>query len=183
MSPQTRLTALVLALGVAACDAPDTVSAEQCQGGDWTSIGFADGKAGRSEGYMSRHREACAKLGIVPDTQAWLAGRERGLKSYCTPQNAYDVGRKGNELNTVCTGPSVTQLNRANARGIKYYAIGREISKLRTRSNDIDTKLLFLGTPQTAEQEREQRELRREQNRVKSEISRLELERIDYSVP
>lgn len=76
----------------------------------------------------------------------------------------------------------MTELNRSNAKGLKYYAIGREISKLRTQSNDIDTKLFFLGTPQNEEQQRERRQLLKEQEKIKARISNLELQRIDYSV-
>lgn len=171
-----------ITIGLAACEPADTVSPEQCQGGDWTSIGFADGKAGRSEGYLSRHQEACAKVGITPSAAAWLAGRKSGLREYCTPQSAYQVGRKGSELSKVCVGPAITELDRANAKGRKYHAIGREISNLRTKSSDIDTKLFFMGTPRDEEQQRERRQLLREQDQIKGRISRLELERIDYSV-
>lgn len=170
------------AIGLVSCGPIDSVSPEQCQGGDWTSIGFTDGKAGRSEGYFSRHQEACGKVGITPDLAAWSAGRARGLQQYCTPQNAYQVGRNGNELSSVCTGSNMTELNRSNAKGLKYYAIGREISKLRTQSNDIDTKLFFLGKPQNEEQQRERRQLLKEQEKIKARISNLELQRIDYSV-
>ncbi|MEM8541584.1 MAG: DUF2799 domain-containing protein [Pseudomonadota bacterium] len=169
-------------VGLVACGPIDSVSPEQCQAGDWSNIGFADGKAGRSEAYVSRHQEACAKVGITPDTTAWIAGRTRGLQQYCTPQNAYSIGRDGTELSNVCSGSVVTELNRANAKGLKYHALGREISSLRTRSSDIDTKLFFLGTPQTEEQAQERRQLLREQEKIKTRISDLELQRIDYSV-
>jgi len=178
----TRFTVFLLLFGLAACEPIDSVSPEQCQAGDWASIGFADGKAGRSEAYFARHQEACAKIGITPNSAAWSTGRTRGLQEYCTPQNAYQVGRNGSELSNVCPATALVELNRANAKGRKYYAIGREISNLRTRSNDIDTKLFFLGTPQNEEQQRERRQLLNEQERIKSQISRLELERIDYSV-
>lgn len=169
-------------IGFVACGPIDSVSPEQCQAGDWAVIGFADGKAGRSEATISRHQDACAKVGITPDAAAWTAGHTRGLQQYCTPQNAYSIGRDGTELSNVCRGSIVTELNRANAKGLKYHALGREISSLRTRSSDIDTKLFFLGTPQTKEQAREQRRLLEEQNRIKTRISNLELQRIDYSV-
>lgn len=173
---------LFLSFGLSFCTPIDSVSPEQCAGGDWAGIGYSDGKSGRSEGYFARHQEACAKVGITPDITAWRSGRARGLREYCTPQNAYEVGRSGSELSNVCPASAVTELNRANAKGRKYHAIGREISNLRTQSNDIDTKLFFLGTPQDKEQRRERQELLRQQEQIKTRISTLELERIDYSV-
>lgn len=173
---------LFVAVSLVGCGPIDSVSPEQCQAGDWTSIGFADGKAGRSESYFSRHQDACAKVGLSPNIAAWSAGRARGVQQYCTPQNAYSVGRKGSEVSNVCSGPSVTEINRANAKGLRYHAIGREISNLRTQSSDIDTKLLFLGTPKNQEQQVERRRLLSEQKRIKTRISNLELRRIEFSV-
>lgn len=158
-----------------------SVSPEQCREGDWRGIGFADGKEGRSAGYISRHQEACNKIGITPDVNAWLAGREAGLKEYCTPQNAYRIGRKGTELANLCTGPSVSELNAANIKGRKYYAITREISSLQTRSSDIDTRIFFIGSTTDEEKLRELRDLKKEQAKIKTRISTLEIDRISYS--
>lgn len=181
MKGQIFIACSMIAFGCASCAPIESVSPQQCEGGDWTGIGFADGQAGRSAEYVSRHQDACAKVGIAPNVTAWRAGRERGLKTYCTPQNAYQVGRDGSDLSGVCPASAAIDLNRANAQGRKYHAIGREISSLRTKSSDIDTKLFFLGTPQNEEQARERRRLLREQEQIKTRISRLELERIDYS--
>ncbi len=157
-----------------------SISPEQCRAGDWRGIGISDGENGRSGGYISRHQDACGKVGIVPDVAAWNAGREIGLDRYCTPRNAYRIGRDGTELSNRCTGPSVSELNAANIKGRKYYAITREISDLRTRSS-IDTRIFMMGTQKEEDGKREQRELRREQSRIKTRISDLEIERISYS--
>lgn len=167
-----------IAVFLASCD---SVSPEQCRAGDWRGIGFSDGREGRSASYITQHQEACNKIGITPDVAAWTAGREAGLKEYCTPQNAYRIGRNGTKLANLCTGPSVTELNAANIKGQKYHAITQEISRLQTRSRDIDTRLFFIGTPSGEDEQREIRDLKKEQAQIKTRISDLEIERISYS--
>lgn len=173
--------AIALLLGAGFLASCASISPEQCRAGDWRGIGISDGENGRSESYVSRHQDACGKVGIVPDVAAWNAGREIGLERYCTPQNAYRIGRDGTELSNQCTGPSVSELNAANIKGRKYHAINREISNLRTRSNDIDTRLFMMGPQREEDGKREQRELRRERSRIEARISDLEIERIGYS--
>jgi len=51
---------------------------------------------------LEKYAEKCAEFGISPDQDVYLAARQSGLQFYCTPQNAYQVGRDGGRLNKVC---------------------------------------------------------------------------------
>lgn len=172
---------VILGLVVTVLSSCDAVTPEQCEAGNWREIGLSDGKQGRSAGYVAEIQKACSKVGVTVDEQAWRAGREAGLKQYCTPQNAYKIGRNGTQLANVCTGPSVSELNAANIKGRKYYAINSEISSLRTRSSDIDTKIFFIGSTTDEEKLKEIRDLKREQQKIKTRISDLEIDKISYS--
>ncbi|OUS07525.1 hypothetical protein A9Q96_06345 [Rhodobacterales bacterium 52_120_T64] len=114
-----------------------SLSEEACRSGDWGAIGYNDGVRGRAENYISEHREACGEYGIAPNTAVWLRSRIEGLKQYCTPDNAYSVGRHGSELNNVCPTNQSSDLRLANFFGLRYYEIGREIDALDDEVDDI----------------------------------------------
>lgn len=79
-----------------------TMSAEQCQAGDWSGQGFADGAAGLTMSRLNDHAEACAEHGITPDAAAYGAGREHGLVEYCRPDRGFREGRTGSAYAGVC---------------------------------------------------------------------------------
>ena len=124
-----------------------SLSEEACRTGDWESIGYNDGVRGRYESYINEHREACSEYGIAPNTAVWLRGRIEGLKQYCTPDNAYTVGRRGNELNNVCPTTQISELRLANFFGLRYYEIDREIDALESEVAEIQIILAtnFIG--------------------------------------
>lgn len=114
-----------------------SLSEEACRTGDWGTIGYNDGVRGRAESYINEHREACSEYGISPNTSVWLRSRIEGLKQYCTPDNAYTVGRRGRELNNVCPTTQLSELRLANFFGLRYYEIDREIDALRDEREEI----------------------------------------------
>lgn len=123
--------ALLLTLGSCA-----TLSEAECRAGDWGLVGYEDGAQGRLPEFIAQHREACAEYGIPPDLDQYLAGRERGLVQYCTPQRAYDLGRQSRPVANVCPAAMSSQLDRANFRGRTYRHISDEIAELRRDIND-----------------------------------------------
>lgn len=79
-----------------------SLSEEDCLTADWAVMGEADGQQGRPVSEINRYRRQCAQYGIVPDTEAYLEARDRGLALYCTNSNGYDEGRSGAPHNLVC---------------------------------------------------------------------------------
>ena len=124
--------ALLAFLGACASLTP-----EQCQNADWRAIGYNDGVRGRLESHISRHFDACSKVGISPNVQAWQAGRLQGLPLYCTPSNAYNVGRAGNDLSPVCPAHQQRSLYHSWDWGQEYYLITQQISDLEREERDI----------------------------------------------
>lgn len=125
-------------LALAACA---SLSEEACRAGDWAGIGFRDGAAGRPDGYVARHAEACAEVGIAPDLAAWRAGRAEGLTVYCTRANAYELGRRGTRLAAVCPGADALALAAANDRGLRWWELGREIDRLEAEVAELDRRI------------------------------------------
>ena len=175
-APFAPLAALMLAASCA------TLSEEECRAGDWHAIGVSDGMAGRSEGFLGNHAEACAALGIAPDPAAWAAGRAEGLRAYCTPERAYSSGRRGQRLGPVCGGYDQRALAQANLAGLRYHEAGRDIDQVRGQIRSAERRIDTLRDGDTTKGERaEIRRLRRDIDRWHRELWRLEDEQRRYA--
>ena len=126
------------AVVIASC-AP--ISEDQCRGGNWGAIGLEDGKKGRLASILDKYFETCAEFGVAPDRNTYLAARASGLKFYCTPQNAYQIGRDGNRLNAVCEPQIQQSIRPAYDRGRKYYEISERMDDLDNRIDDLQSQL------------------------------------------
>ena len=135
---QTLMLLALLALPACA-----TLSETECQTGDWFGIGKSDGAAGRGPDHIFKHAEACNEFGIAPKAGPWREGRAEGLKLYCTPENAYRIGSRGQRLADVCER-DLQSLRAANAKGRKWYDIGREIDRAERDIRDITARLAEL---------------------------------------
>lgn len=129
---------LLAPLLLAACA---TLSEDQCRAGDWRAIGISDGSNGRGSDFIIQHAKACNKIGISPVRADWEAGRQEGLTLYCRPRRAYDEGARGRTLKNVCPLENLTRLERANARGLRWYRIGQDISEAKNEISRINTEL------------------------------------------
>lgn len=141
--------AATLMLALAGCA---TLSEDACRGGDWERIGLRDGAQGRAPDFIAQHARACADYGIVPDQAAWLRGREAGLKLYCTPRNAFEVGADGRVLNDVCPLADASILRQANRDGLAWHRTLSDIREAERRIDQIDAALASLpdGDPARA---------------------------------
>ena len=72
-----------------------TMSEDQCKTANWQEIGKNDGMRGLSSSLISDHSKACEKHGIKADPAAYKLGYESGVRSYCTAENGFEVGRSG----------------------------------------------------------------------------------------
>lgn len=169
--------ALIPLFALLALSACASLSETQCRGGDWRSIGFEDGAAGRQSSRIADHTEACAEYGIRPDAAAWEEGRQDGLQQYCLPARAWREGARGNRLSPVCPIELVNRLERQNARGLEYYDIGQSISRAESDIRDINRRLARMetGDPLYAS-------LMAERSRLRLKILRLRAERTRYAL-
>ncbi|MEM9427005.1 MAG: DUF2799 domain-containing protein [Pseudomonadota bacterium] len=121
-----------------------TLSEDQCRAGNWYAIGKNDGAEGRTMSFVEQHAEACAEYGIAPDRTTWAKGRADGLPLYCTPDNAFRVGRSGKHLSDVCPARDLAVLQRANERGLRLNRIELEIREIEGDIRDINAELARL---------------------------------------
>ncbi len=151
-----------------------SLSEDSCRGGDWASIGYRDGANGQLLSYINQHIEACAEFGISPDVEEWRAAREAGLQEYCTPENAYAVGRRGRDLSPVCEA-NRDYLRLANFYGRRFAEISDEIDDLEDVEDDVLHRLATEFTGElTPEQLALQQSLLSQLRAIRREIRNLE---------
>lgn len=136
-------------LGLASCA---TMTADQCLAGDWVGQGFVDGTSGLSMSRLADHAEACAKHGVVPDSTAYAAGRERGLMRYCTPENGFRAGRSGSVYAGVCPAFLEADFMPAYRDGRIVYEVEQALSDARGRVDSLGRELEDLDKKITGKQ-------------------------------
>lgn len=168
------VTAFAVFLGACA-----TLSEDACRSGDWFSIGAADGAQGRLPGFLARHAEACADFGIRPDRAEWEAGRQQGLKTYCTPATAYAEGARGRSLSPVCPAADLERLTAAHETGRQYWRIEQRIGRLEGDLSGIRRAVRELGPDDGALRG----DLLLEELRIRNRLLRLRAEQRRYDRP
>ena len=93
MIRRSLLPALLLLTAIlAGCASLDR---DECRNADWYAIGLEDGARGRALERLGDHRRACAKHNVAPNSERYLAGRNDGLKTFCTYERGYSESSAG----------------------------------------------------------------------------------------
>jgi len=124
------LAILVLLQGCA------TLDKDECMLADWRLIGYQDGVAGKSATVVGEYREDCAKHAVVPDLDAYRAGRGEGLQQYCKADNGYRLGNAGRGLPAVCPMALEGAFRDAYNAGRKLYLARSAVNKTSSRINN-----------------------------------------------
>jgi hypothetical protein len=106
----------------------------QCVNANWYAIGMEDGAQGRPLARLGEHRRACAEHGVQPDAERYAAGRDEGVKSYCTYDRGYRTGSAGSAYNGVCPEPAARQF-------LAGYQHGREVYGLQKRLGEVNADI------------------------------------------
>ncbi len=112
---------LAMPLLLTACATTGGIKPEQCTSADWQGIGYQDGLLGHNANFIYNHAKRCAKAGVTPNQVLWEQGRQNGLKRYCTPLRAYQLGREGINYNNVCPPEQMLDLLKAHDEGYMNY--------------------------------------------------------------
>lgn len=127
---------------------------EKCKQSDWAAIGQADGLRGASVDRIQAYAKSCGKHGISVDQSLWKSSREEGLKTYRTPQSAYNVGRNGRVLKNVCPDADMSAMKAAHEKGWRYHLVLSKINELEREraglNSDIRSLLSNPVTPTSA---------------------------------
>ncbi len=122
------LTMLVVGSGCA------TLSKSDCMSGDWARIGRQDGTEGHTRSRFAKHVEACEKHGVSPNRLKYDAGYKEGLVAYCTAENGFEVGRRGDRYENICP---------ASREGafMAQYRVGREMYDVEARMKSVESDI------------------------------------------
>lgn len=102
LHPFTRTARVTALAAIALLSGCASMSEQECLSADWHDRGMRDGHNGQPRHYVEAHREACAKVGVVPDELAYRTGHAVGIRQYCTPENGGRVGRRGSTYRQAC---------------------------------------------------------------------------------
>ena len=151
------LTVLLLGGGCA------TLDRDECLVADWRLIGYQDGAAGKQASVVGEYREDCAEHGVVPDLDAYRAGRAEGLQQYCTPDNGFRLGEAGRGYSAVCPAGSDVAFRAAYDEGREIYLAS---TRVKSTHSQIHSKQQAISS---LEQDREDRLAEMIQDGISSE--------------
>lgn len=115
------------ALLLAGCE---TMSREDCASADWSSIGERDGLYGEARAKFEERRAQCAKFGMESSADDYDRGRNRGIRSYCTPEAGFDAGRNGRPYRGVCPPETEGAFLSEYQVGRRLYDLNEEVKQL-----------------------------------------------------
>lgn len=126
-----RLGALLIAAIGCGCASLDR---SECLNANWYAIGLEDGARGRPLERLGDHRRACAEHKVAPDPERYVAGRNEGLKSFCTYERGFSQGRSGQAYAGSCPANLAASFQSG-------YRLGRELYDLNRRLGEVQTQI------------------------------------------
>jgi uncharacterized protein DUF2799 len=127
-----------LVLLVSACA---TLDKDECVNADWYAIGLEDGARGRAVERLGDHRRACAKHNVTPNADRYVAGRNEGLKSFCTYERGFAEGQAGHPYGAVCPAPLAKGFIAGHQKGRELYELKRRLDEVEREIGRIKTAL------------------------------------------
>lgn len=79
-----------------------TLNQSECLNTDWKALGLKDGENGRTSNYVQKHRKACIKHGIIPNSNHYQTGNKIGIEKYCAGIKGFWLGESGQDYKDVC---------------------------------------------------------------------------------
>jgi hypothetical protein len=118
-----------------------TLNKDECMVADWRLIGYQDGVAGKSASAVGTYRKDCAEYAVVPDLDAYQAGRAEGLQEYCKADNGYRLGHAGKGYATVCPAGLEPEFRAAYNEGREIYIARSVVKRTRGRIQQLEHDL------------------------------------------
>lgn len=161
------LAAMLLLAGCAGMDKSECVNA------DWYAIGLEDGAKGRGVERLGAHRRACAEHNVSPDGERYAAGHREGLRSFCTYERGYALGRGGSATTATCPPELREAFLAGYQRGRVWHDLNARLDKVNADIRKTKAGLSEPGvSPRTRSQLAERLEgLSREAAQLEREIA------------
>lgn len=121
-----------------------SLNKDECMVADWRLIGYQDGVAGKSSAAVGEYRRDCAKHAIVPDLDAYQAGRSEGLLEFCKVDNGYRLGASGRGLASVCPSHLEADFRAAYNQGRELYLARSAVNQTRSQISKQQQALHYI---------------------------------------
>ncbi|MBS1227127.1 MAG: hypothetical protein H6R17_404 [Proteobacteria bacterium] len=177
-------SALLIVLSLASCA---TMTPEECRFANWNDVGMRDGLDGKTLALLNTRVSDCAEAGVRVDGNAYLKGRDNGLRSYCRLENAAPLGLNGGSYEGVCPAQIDGEFRRRYQLGYNVYAAHAEVARIDNRMQWLEQRLRQLDRDEDrrlrdANKEDDRRRIRRdiddERHRIRDELR--DLDRAQY---
>lgn len=99
------------------------LTSEQCTTMNWNKMGMQDGQIGQSKRSLIKEIDDCAKYNIDVDVENYNRGYEAGVRGYCQPTNAYQLGVQGKYYNPVCPSDLQPAFESKWREGLRLYCV------------------------------------------------------------
>jgi hypothetical protein len=162
----------LLVLLLAGCASLDR---SECVNANWYAIGVEDGARGQGVERLGAHRRACAGHNVSPDAERYVAGHREGLRSFCTYERGYSLGRAGKSTSATCPAGLREQFLAGYGQGRELHDLTRRLEQVNADIRKTKAGLSEPGvSPRTRGQLAERLEdLSREAAQLEQEIARL----------
>jgi hypothetical protein len=173
MIPFMRPALFALFAALAGCASMDRT---QCASANWYAIGLEDGARGQPLERLGARRRACAEHGVSPDAEHYVAGRNEGLKSFCTYERGFAEGRSGHGNAGVCPATVAAGFQSGYQHGRALWDLNRQLSDVQKQIARSKAALKE-GIPnprQRASEVERLEDLARESSELETKIARLE---------
>lgn len=140
-----RLCLTALAMSLSACA---SMSSDECAVSDWYGVGFTDGSRGLSASQFESYRKDCAAHGVAPDFEQYRSGRNEGLREFCQPERAFNLGSDGRSNPGVCPHDLRDQFAEAYQSGRYLYDLRSSLYQVERRLNMKNQRYLELQAQQ-----------------------------------
>jgi len=99
------------------------LTAKQCQAINWYQMGFTDGSQGKPQRDLSQAILDCAKFKLKINQAGYTKGWKAGVRQYCQPGTAYQLGTQGKTYNHICPADLAPKFDQSWHRGLKQYCV------------------------------------------------------------
>lgn len=149
-----------------------TISEESCIAGSWESLGYEDGRNGKSRGQFNRIAETCAKYGIAANAADYRIGYDQGLPLYCSYDKGFDHGDSGSSPKDECREINAVSYLDGYDEGRELYIVRKEYDGLIAAYNDTRKALEDVAYRVTdmSLADKERARLRKKKRRLEREL-------------
>ncbi len=119
-----------------------SMSEKECLTVNWEEKGYRDGMYGFPISRVEDHREACYKVGVIPDVRKYSSGHEEGIAKYCTPGNAINEGIMGRAYRNACPPELEHEFLENYHAGLRIYQARQRIDQLHHNAMQLEYRLM-----------------------------------------